>query len=214
MTYIYDVLLNFTDDYEKIEFFEWQEDDCLEHIKRIPIFKISTTDIINIIKNRIKISKDLLESIKGKTISYKNKKDIKYASLFTDKNKVIALEFDNKGQTISYSSLLIDEEEDIIDECEDEEETKIDYDIIYTYKMEPFLTRRAKKEKNFLHKELSMLFKNKNIDKFNYLYEEIFSKDTLSLEERYKKIISDLDQNYNSKYTELYNIVCLTYKKI
>lgn len=213
MTYIYDVLLNFTDDYDRIEFFEWQENDCYEHIKKIPLFKISSSDMINICQNRIKLSKKFIEDIKGKTISYKNKKDIKYASLFTDQNKVIALEFDSKGQTISHSSLLIDEEEDIAEDSIDEEITKIEYEKIYTYKTDPFLTRKETKRKKFLLQELAMLHKEKDLDKFNYLYEEVFKKDNLSFENRYKKIVNDLENNYNPKYNELYDIVCLSYKK-
>ena len=57
----------------------------------------------------------------------KNKKDIKYGCLFCDLNKVIALEFNSKGLVIGKSTLLLDEEEDVIDETTllDEEEVII-----------------------------------------------------------------------------------------
>ena len=36
MTYIYDLLLNFTDDERILEFFEWNEKDEIINIKKIP----------------------------------------------------------------------------------------------------------------------------------------------------------------------------------
>ena len=40
MIYIYDLLLNFIDGDRLIEFYEWDSKDGLEHIKKIPLFKI------------------------------------------------------------------------------------------------------------------------------------------------------------------------------
>lgn len=213
MTYIYDVLLNFCDDDNRLEFFEWKEEDSLEHIKKIPLFKISPMQMKELCDNKIKVSRAFLDLIKGQTISYKNKKDIKYGSLFTDQNKVISLEFDNKGIVISRSFLLLDEEEDIIDESFDTEEITLSYNIIKQYDIDPFLTREESFKKKFLLKELTNLYNENNLDKFNYLYEERFKKDKLTFDERFKKITTDLKENYNSKYNEIYDIVCLTYNK-
>ena len=38
MIYVYDLLLNFQDVDRLVEFFEWSDDDLLEHIKKIPLF--------------------------------------------------------------------------------------------------------------------------------------------------------------------------------
>lgn len=211
MTYIYDILLNFNDDNDILEFFEWQDSDYIEHIKKIPIKKITSTQMQEICDNRIRVSKDFLDSIKNQTVSYRNKKEIKYASLFTDNNKVIALEFNSKGVVISSSNLLLDEEDDVIDESEEEQETTINYQILAPYNKVCFLTRSEKHKRNFLLKELNSLYSENNLDKFNYLYREIFPKDKLSFEERLKKIIKDINENYNSKYNDLYEVVYLSY---
>lgn len=213
MTYIYDILLNFTDDENYFEFYEWKEDDSFEHIKRIPIIRISIEQMQEIMFNKIKVSQDFLELIKGNTISYKNKKDIKYGCLVCDLNKAIALEFNSKGLILSKSSLLLDEEEDVIDETSLLDEEKINYELIEKYHFDYFLTRDETFKKRYLLKEIEYLKKQKNYDKFNYLYEEIFPKDDLSFTERLTKLVTEIKENYNSKFNDLYEIVRLTYIK-
>ena len=56
MTYIYDVILNYTDDPRIIEFFEWNKTDKEEHIKKIPIIKVSTKQLYEIINYNINIT--------------------------------------------------------------------------------------------------------------------------------------------------------------
>lgn len=213
MTYIYDILLNFTDDENYFEFYEWKEDDFFEHIKRIPIIRISKEQMQEIMFNKIKVSQDFLELIKGNTISYKNKKDIKYGCLVCDLNKAIALEFNSKGLILSKSSLLLDEEEDVIDETSLLDEEKINYELIEKYHFDYFLTRDETFKKRYLLREIEYLKKQKNYDKFNYLYEEIFPKDDLSFTERLTKLVTEIKENYNSKFNDLYEIVRLTYIK-
>ena len=110
-----------------IEFYEWDSKDGLEHIKKIPLFKISSVDMDNIINNNIKVSKDFLDKINNKTTLYRNKYNIKYGVLFCDLNKVVGVEFNKEGTIICRSSLLLDEEEDILDEVSVFE----DYENIY-----------------------------------------------------------------------------------
>ena len=73
MNYIYDILLNFNDPENYFEFYEWKEDDCFEHIKRIPLIRISKETMQNFLSCKIKVSSELLNFLKGNTISYKNR---------------------------------------------------------------------------------------------------------------------------------------------
>lgn len=213
MNYIYDILLNFTDSDRLIEFYEWSEKDCFDHIKRMPIYRISSKQMQEIFENKIVASKELLDEIKSQTISYKNKKDIKYGLLISDLNKAIALEFSNKGNIISKSSLLLDEEEDIMEEARALDETTLAYKIIEPYKIDYYLTREETFKKNYLLKELDYIKKIKDYDKLTYLYEEVFKKDNLSFEEKLSRLIESIKNNYNNKHNELYEIVRLTYTK-
>ena len=71
MIYVYDIILNWTDEDKIYEFFEWELNDDLEHIKKIPLFKIDSNtfdDILNyevktndIFLNKIKVSCNLAE---------------------------------------------------------------------------------------------------------------------------------------------------------
>ena len=213
MNYIYDILLNFTDSDRLVEFYEWNESDCLEHIKKMPIYRISSKQMEEICNNKIVVEKELLNEIKGQTISYKNKKDIKYGLLISDLNKALALEFNSKGSIISKSSLLLDEEEDIIEESYSLEETILTYKIVEPYKIDYYLTREENFKRNYLLKELDYIDKNKDYDKFNYLYEELFGKDNLTYQEKLARLIENIKNNYNNKHNELYEIVRLTYIK-
>lgn len=213
MNYIYDILLNFIDSERLIEFYEWSESDSFEHIKRIPIYRISSKVMQDICENKIKVSKDFLEEIENKTNLYKNKQNIKYATLFSDINKVIAFEFSDDGTVISKSSLLLDEEEAVIDECSNINESNLTYTIIEPYMINYFLTREELFKRNYLLKELDYISKVNDVDKLIFLYEEIFKTDKLSFEKKLKRLIDDIKNNFNSKHNELYEIVRLTYTK-
>lgn len=213
MTYIYDVLLNFTDDERIIEFFEWDDKDYPEHIKRIPLLRVSTKTIDDLLNKKVKVNNDLLDKIKGETSLYKKSTNLDYATLFSDLNKVIALEFNESGEVISKSSLLLDEEEDLIEEAVDLREEPITYKILSKNSKDYFLTRQEVKKKRYLLKEMDNLYEENNIEKLNFLYEELFKKDDLSFYDKYMRIKKDLTENYSKKHNKLYDIVRLTYIK-
>ena len=213
MTYIYDVLLNYTDDARIAEFFEWESDDTLEHIKRIPLVKISSKQLNELINYNVKVDKSFLDKIKGITIMYKKTKNLEYALLVSDLNKVIAIEFDKKGEIIGRSSLLLDEEEEIIEEIYDLKEDLIPYVLQNKLKKNQFLTRGEIKKQRYLLKEIEILHNENNKDKLEYLYEEIYKKDNLTLDEKYLKLKKDIEENYSNKHNALYEIVRLTYIK-
>lgn len=213
MTYIYDVILNYTDDPRIIEFFEWNKTDKEEHIKKIPIIKVSTKQLYEIINYNIKIDKAFLDKIKNQTIIYKTNKRIEYSCLLTDSNKVIAIEINKNGIVISKSSLLLDEEEEILEESSDTTEEIINYTIKNKITYNNYLTRKELLQQRYLLKEIEYLYKEKKYEKLAYLYEEIFSKDNLSMKNKYIRLKEDIIENYSNVHNELYEIVRLTYIK-
>ena len=212
MNYIYDILVNFNNGDRLIEFFEWNETDLFEHIKKIPIYRISSKQMQEICNNKIILDKEHLICIKSKTQLYNNT-DIKYALIVTDLNKAITLEFNNQGEVISRSTFLLDEEESIIEEAYNFKEELLKYELSDEYKIDYYLTRKELFKKNYLLKELNFLEKNKDYEKLNYLYEEIFKKDNLTYKERILRLIENIKNNYNFKHNELYEIIRLTYTK-
>ena len=213
MTYIYDVLLNFSDTERIVEFFEWNNNDSIDHIKRIPLIRISSKSLNDLINNNIVVEKEFLDKIKDLTLMYKKTKNLEYAILITDLNKVIAIEFNKEGKIIAKSGLLLDEEEEIIDESYDLKEEKLNYKIETKINNNIFLTREEQKKQRYLLLELDNIVKENNRNKLNFLYQEIFLKDKLTFEEKYLKLKEDIEKNYTSKYNNLYETVRLTYIK-
>ena len=111
MNYIYDIYLNFNKMY--FDFYEWNSSDKIIHTKKVPIIKTNTNDFRAIISHNISIDEDILKILKGKTEIY-NKKNKLNCLIITDSKNAFAVKFDNKGISISKSSLLLDDEFDII----------------------------------------------------------------------------------------------------
>ena len=117
MIYTYDILLNWTKGERLKEFYEWNLEDDLEHIKKMPIIRISESFLKDLLTSKIKIDKSFLSKIKYKTESYfHNEIDvIDYAVIVTTLRKALALELDNEGNVMYKSNLLIDEEEEVLE---------------------------------------------------------------------------------------------------
>ena len=211
MNYAYDILLNFTDEDRFIEFYEWNDKDYIEHIKKIPMFYISEKDLMTFFKNNIKISKSFLMKIKNKTSSYDRFGNLEYACLFSDGNRVVGIEFNSEGLSMAKSSLLIDEEKDIIDETFDNNFIKINYEII-TPDKNSFITREEILKRKYLLLELGEIKKNLEVEKLDFLYTEVFKKDNLSFDKRINKLIKEIN-NYNNKCNYLYDIMRLMHIK-
>lgn len=202
MHFIYDLLLNFND--ELYDFYEWYSKDKVYNIRKIPIFKISTRDLYNITNYKCIISKDFLNTIYNKTFTYYEK--IPYASLFTDTKKVIGAIFNNKGEIISFSSLLLDEEDEILSNISS----------ISTYKLNYKRESKIKKKEKLRYTEyinginknyLYNLYKNKSFDEIEYLYRETTNKyNDSNIEDKYNELIE-------SNEYKLYKIIKSINKK-
>lgn len=208
MNYIYDVVLNFQD--ELIEFYEWSSEDTIDHIKRIPIFRVTSQNLNDLVNKNVKMNNDFIQKIKNKTKCYRKTNDLKYSALFTDLNRVVGIEFTSEGDNICRSSLLLDEEETIILECRFDLVEKIYYQVNSIINKN-FLTRQESKKRNYILKELEKVYETNNIDKLNYLYKEIFNDTSLSFESKYLKLYKLIKDNYESKYNVLYDIFKLSY---
>ena len=69
MNYIYDIVLNFQDNY--YNFFEWNRSDKLKNIIKIPLYRVSDKDIIILKNNKVKVDKELIKKIKLDNKNYK-----------------------------------------------------------------------------------------------------------------------------------------------
>lgn len=209
MTYIYDIMLNLNEDL--IEFFEWEDSDSISYIKRIPMYKISSFMIDDIITKQIKISKGFLNDIKGKTL-LNNQDDLEYLVLFSDTKIVLGVLFDESGKIVALSRLMVDEEEEILDFTNRLKEETIDYEIIgIKNNSDNYYTRNEKMIIKTLEKEITELYQNNRVDKLNYFYYEYFNKISNNKEKVYKELLESINNNFNEKHLMLYEVMKLSY---
>ena len=207
MNYIYDLVLNWSDN-KLFEFFEWDENDEIEYIKKIPVFKVCNFNEIKDIC--FKVYDDFLKKIYFKTEVYGNKKvdTVEYCCIFCNEviDEAIAFEFDAKGECIYRSSINFFDIDDLYDCVKDSENIKLKYKELYKYNNNHnFLTRNEIKKRNFILNEINNAFINNNGDKLRYLYYEFFGKlsdDFLSIKDKLVKYLTldiniDIDKIYN-----------------
>ena len=212
MIYTYDILLNWTKNGRLKEFYEWNLEDDLEHIKKMPIIRISESFLKDLLTSKIKIDKSFLSKIKYKTESYfHNEIDvIDYAVIVTTLRKALALELDNEGNVMYKSNLLIDEEEEVLEIGEELVVMDIPYKVISKNSKVSYLTRKEEEEKKFLTKEIKKIKKNKEESKLNYLFKEFFIDDVDTFNDKLNVLEEEISKDYNSFHHKLYNLLKLS----
>lgn len=198
MNFIYDILVNFNDDL--YDFYEWNTDDNVTHIRKIPLFRVSTDTLEQIKNYNVKIDLDFLKKIENKAEKFTSRdvEKISYAVLFSDSNDVIALKYNEKGNNIGISKLLIDECEDVLDVVSRCSEIKINFETLMKKNKNNFKTRHQIEKSNYLNKSLKKLEKNKDIEKLRYLYFECFNEK----QDEIDIIINKLKQAINNEKLE------------
>lgn len=190
MIYIYDILLNFKD--ELYDFYDWNKNDNIIHIRKIPLIKIKEKALVNIKNNNVKFDEETLNQIKDKTEIFTPKisKKIEYMTLLSDGNYVIGLQIE--GKKIKKSSLLIDEELDILEDVNNLDFMNINYKIINKGINNELKTRKQRETEKFIKKGINKI-KNDE-EKLKYLYYECFDKK----EENKEKILHKMLNNINN----------------
>lgn len=214
MSYYYDIILNWNEK-SMYCFYEWNDTDYLELIKKIPFIKIKHNVFLDILTYEVQIDEALLTMIKDKTIvSTRNSTDkIAYASLFTDGKNIIALEFNKDGLSTNRSSLLLDDELNAIEATFNMKELEINYEIKDKL-AESNTLRQIADVKRLITLEINNLYQNQEIAKLKYLYYEYKQEKCENLEEIYKTFLKDINTNFNEDLLKLYYIIKLSYHKV
>ena len=208
MIYIYDILVNFNN--KLYDFYDWKENDYLEHIRKIPIIKVKEKVLLDIINNKIKIKKELLNLIYNKTEVFSDIgiEKISYSLLVGTSTSVIALIFDKEGKLREYSSLLIDEEVEILEIIKTLKCYNFEYEIIEKITKVNLLREEESKIQNII-KELKNIKDNNKEELLKYLYYEWFYKEPKT-NNYFNKLIKDIEKKYSNKhdkFLELLNFV-------
>lgn len=190
MKNIYDILVNF----KKIpyEFYEWNKEDEVKHVKKMPSIKVSDSTLYDIFYNDAVVSKNFLDQIKDKTEIFfgRTVKKVKYACVIYNDDVALSILLNDNGEIIGKSKLLFDEEEDVLKE--DVPLKEIDYNIIKKSKKISGLTRREAKIVLLLSKYLDKIHESKKNDEIKYMYFECFNKVEEDNEKAYKNLKNEV----------------------
>lgn len=203
MNYIYDIFLNYNDCL--YEMFDWDKEDKITHIRKIPFLVVKSLDLFNFINKKVIFDFDFLSKLYQKTEVF-NKKDIEYINysfLATDKKELVAFKLDKMGKIKQYSKLLFSEEEEILDYSKILPFKTINYKITKSNKYNYFKTRNENKIKKFIYDELRKMKNDYN--KLNFLYLECFGK--TNEKDLLNTIYKQLDENWENVYFKLYNFL-------
>ncbi len=215
MNYIYDILVNFNDK-DIYEFFEWEKDDNIEHIRRIPIFKVKPEDFMNFKYNKIKVDQTFLNKIRNKTEIFCNTSIdyIEYCTIITDGMDLVVMEFDKDGEYILKSSMLLDEMEDTLDESDLLDVENIKYTVINKEnKIKRFVTRFEDKIKTEIESEIKKLIENKNYKKLKYLYYEWFNKKDSDMDSIITNLSNITNEEFSKKHVSFLELINLSNMK-
>lgn len=212
MNYIYDILTNFND--VPYDFFEWNSCDNVIHIRKIPVYKISSEDLIKITKSRVKINKNFVDSIHYKTETFLKNKigHLDYACLLTDSKDVYGILLNRDGKIKSYTKLLLDEEDEVLEYSNNLNVTNIEYEIISKIKKENFKTRNEMSIKNYIYQEINRLIKNNDFEKLQYMYLDCFNKKDNPIEIT-ETIFNALEKEWSNVYLKIYDFLKFTTTK-
>jgi len=213
MDYFYDILINMNED-DIYNFYEWENYDIIEYIKKIPLFRVSTKTLIDFYSNFVQINEEFLINLLDKTVTKNSKlnKTIKYGCLLCDTKNVLVVEFNDCGEVISRSSLLLEDEANILEVIYNYKETNITYVNLGNRNISQKL-RQEKLIKRVIKLEFNTLIDDNNQAKLKYLYNEWFGYNEENLVKIRKNIKEELDADLTQKTKKIYDLIMLSYNK-
>lgn len=198
MNYVYDILLNFQD--YAYEFYEWNIDDEITHIRKVPMVRISTEQLEKLNNYRCQITQSFMTKIENKSEEFTNRSVEKMMHLFlaTDTKSITACLLNSKGIVVKKSKLLVDEEEEALIMSKNLPFTSFEIHKLRKQKPKEFETRHDQNMKKRLKQEIYKL-NQQNVEKLKYLYYECFNEK----EENPKIIIQKFYTELNHHYQEI-----------
>lgn len=200
MNYIYDIVLNFNKEY--FNFYEWNKKDSIINVKKMPLFVVDN-NTFNIMKyDKVVVDCNFINLIKDKTYLY-TKNKIGNAILISNTKEVIGVLFDNNGNLIKRSSLLIDEEEEVLDEIDNDDIYNINIISSKKIKREE-INRNEREKKALLNKYIK---RENNITNLKYLYYDYFEKDEDNIDTIKDNLLKQINSSWSDKLNSFYETV-------
>jgi len=193
-------------------FYEWDKEDNIEYIKKIPLFHIESKTYIDLYSKKIKVTKEFLNIIENKT-KLKQNNYLKYTAIFSDGKNSIGLEFNNDGIVISKSSVMLEDELNINEFMYSVKLSELNYEIIGEDEIQKE-TRQELKVKNILNVEINKMFKNKEYSKLKYIYLEWFNELLEDIDKMYENMLIKINNHLLEKEYIIYELIKLSYNNV
>ena len=186
MDYIYDIVLNFQNNY--YDFYEWKSTDKVINIKKILVYLVNNEDYLNLKYNEVVLDKKNLPN------------QIKMF-LITNGLEVMGVLLDNNGKVIKRSSLVFDESDEVLEEKESLKQLSIKYKKNIS-KQHTILSRLIKEKIKFLENYFTNIDKIKDEYLLKYIYYDIYNIEENNITKIYQElkelIYNDVNKLYNS----------------
>lgn len=201
MQYYYDVLGNFSE--YILKFYEWESDDDIVNIKKIPFIKISKEDMRVLLSYSVILE---MESI------VRNSKDKTNYLLFSTGCDALMVELNQEGKIIYYSSLLIEDELEVNELAHNMNTIKLKFKVLDKIKSLSDY-RQGEKAKNLIVHELKKIRDNDNKDECLYYYYEWFHVSTDDYDKAIKKMFLEIKKPFNKDMERIEKLIRLSYKE-
>lgn len=211
MNYIYDILLNFHD--ILYDFYDWNPNDNIINVRKIPLFKISSIQLKEIKENSVHFEPEFIKKIQNKTelFSGKDIKYIEYCCLFSDGSETLAVLM--KNNHVEKSHLLVDEELEVLEVVARLKEEIMDYQILKRSKNLLFKTRKESEIEKSIRHNLKKLKEENNLQQLRYLYYECFNEKEENKDKILQKLERNLDKNFDfiaAKLNQFFELIHTT----
>lgn len=201
MQYYYDVLGNFSE--YILKFYEWESNDDIVNIKKIPFIKISKEDMRVLLSYSVILE---MESI------VRNSKDKTNYLLFSTGCDALMVELNQEGKIIYYSSLLIEDELEVNELAHSMNTMKLKFKVLDKIKtLNDY--RQGEKAKNLIFHELKKIKDNDNKDECLYYYYEWFHVSTDDYDKAIKKMFLEIKKPFNKDMERIEKLIRLSYKE-
>lgn len=205
MNYIYDIILNFNEEF--YDFYEWRNNDNVINVRKIPVLKVDENTYVSLRNNKVQVSMETIDLLKKNFSLYNEKIEGNIICLITNGMSAFGVMFNNNGYLIKRSSMLFDEEEEVIDESENIKEVKIEF-IKNEKQNSNNISRIVKEKQKFIKDYISSLDDELTL---KYIYYDYFEKE--ENKNNIKEILlSEINSEWNSKLSKLYDLTKLLNK--
>ncbi len=193
MNYIYNIKVNMQN--SLLNFYEWNNDDNIEIINKLPLVVVKDKDYINILNMCIKLDKPEL-------IKFELSNNM---CIFTNLFDCVCVKFSNIGIIDKISKLTLVEEDDVLDEIKNKKVVDIKYNIINKNNNYNFLSRNESKILNSIINYIES--KKESNEIIDYLYYEWFKNKKSN--NKYEELLSSISKEYSDKHEYLYSLIQL-----